>query len=140
MKEYNVLIPSSLSLKKRIEEFPPDFNYNIDYFYYLISLIAVKSTYNYKEKYDNSNGEFTIEGNEEYISLCSEILKKQPYNYRNHIRYLCKHHPQISNILWRKDYGSRKCFSYCLNGDYSLDTFDIHTITDKKLLKFIKKK
>jgi len=139
MKDYRVLIPNTLCIQNRINKNPPNFDYNLDYFHYLIGLIAVKTVYNYKERYDVNNEIVDIEEKEAYVSLCSDILNNNTYNYKKHIYYLCENFSGIGNVLWRQDYAVGKCYSYKLSGHYALDPFVIYTIKDKKLLKYIKK-
>lgn len=48
MKKYICIKPVNLELEKRIEKFPPNFDYNLDYFYYLINIILRKTAYKFK--------------------------------------------------------------------------------------------
>lgn len=129
MKEYICIKPVNLELEKRIEKFPPDFDYNIDYFYYLISDIIETTSQKFKNKEKDT-----------WIPMCSKILKKEPYDYRNHIRYLCENLPNKGNILFRKDYATGRCYAYKLSSFYSKSAVTSQIITDKKLIKFLKTK
>lgn len=129
MKSYNILKLKTLSLENRIKKNPPNFDYNLDYFYYLISEIIIKSTYRLEQN----------EEEEVWIPLCSQIMNNHPYKYRNHIRYLCENFSGDGNVLHRQNYSEGQCFSYKISPAYYLDTVEIYEIKDKKLLRYINK-
>lgn len=70
--------------------------------------------------------------------MCSQVLKKHPYSYRNHLRYLCENFPVIGNVLFRSDYKKGSCYAYRLAPYYFGEEVEIISITDKKMLKFLK--
>lgn len=69
--------------------------------------------------------------------MCSTVLKYDPYDYREHIRYLSENFPNEGNILFRKEYSKGNCYSYQLSSFYYSSAVDIIEITDSKLLKFL---
>jgi hypothetical protein len=128
MKEYFIIIPVVLNLEKRLEKHPPNFIYCKDYFLWLIGEIIKKTAYKLESEEKNI-----------WIPLCSQITKKHPYSYRNHLRYLCDNFPSIGNVLFRNDYRKGSCYSYRLAPYYFSEPVVISTINDKKMLKFLLK-
>lgn len=135
MNKYICIKPINLELEKRIEKFPPDFDYNIDYFYYLISNILQRTNHKFQNKKKDG---VKVKEKDTWIPMCSKILKKEPYAYREHIRYLSKNLPNEGSILFRKDYGKGRCYAYKLSPFYSEKAVALQIITDKKILKFLK--
>jgi len=76
-EKYSCLYPAGLHLEKTIKRIPPDFKYNLDYFYFLINEISIKSTYIMEEN-----------DWESWVGMCSSIMKKHPYKYNEHFKYL----------------------------------------------------
>ena len=128
MKEYYIIKPINLNLEERLEMNPPNFKYCKDYFLWLINEIIKNTAYKLETKEQDI-----------WIPLCSQITKKHPYSYRNHLRYLCDNFPNIGNVLFRKDYQKGSCYSYRLAPYYYLEAVEIETIRDKKMLRFLRK-
>src|SRR5690606_35519628 len=129
MTSYSIIKPSILNLEERIKKYPPDFNFNIDYGLWLVSEIIKQTAYRLE------NDETDI-----WIPMCSKIIEKQPYNYRNHLRYLCENFPVMGNVLFRSDYKNGSCYSYRLAPYFFGEEVELVYITDKKMLKFLKPK
>lgn len=128
MKEYSIIKPSILNIEERLEKFPPSFKFCKDYALWLISGIIKQTAY----KLENKEADI-------WVSLCSQIIKNHPYNYRNHLRYLCENFPSLGNLLFRNDYKIGSCYSYRLSPFYFGEELEIITITDKKMLKFLRR-
>ncbi len=126
MKEYYIIKPITLNLEELIKKFPPDFNFNIDYAYWIINLILTKTAYRLEQNEDDM-----------WISLCSQILNRQPHNYRKHIRYLCENMPCTGSVLYRNNYTKSRCYSYRISRYHIGNAVEAYQITDKKLLKYI---
>jgi hypothetical protein len=126
-EKYSCLYPAGLHLEKTIKRIPPDFKYNLDYFYFLINEISIKSTYIMEEN-----------DWESWVGMCSSIMKKHPYKYNEHFKYLISEKTD-GGILWGKKYSTGKCFSYRLATKYFMQTFKTYEITDYKLIKYINK-
>ena len=127
MKEYYIIKPSILNLDQRLKEFPPNFKFCKSYALWLISEIIKQTAY----KLENEEEDI-------WIPLCSQIIKKHPYSYRNHLRYLCENFPNMGNILFRNDYKKGSCYAYRLAPFYFGEKVEIIKIEDKKLLKFLR--
>mgnify|MGYP000312473845 FL=1 len=125
LKTYYILKIKTLDLEKRSKQYPPDFIFNLEYAYWLINEILVKTAY----KLENEETDI-------WIPLCSQILNRQPYNYQLHLRYLCENFPSVGNILFRSPYKEGKCYSYRVAPYYFEDAIEVSEITDKKLLKY----
>ena len=125
MRKFYVLKIEKISLEERLKKFPPDFEFNLDYGYWLLGEIIRETAYRI---------ELTEE--ERWIPLCSQLLKYHPYNYRNHLRYLGENFPGMGGILFRKDYQEGKCFAYKLSPFYGGEPVEAYRVRDKKLLKF----
>ena len=128
LKTYYILKIKTLDLEKRSKQYPPDFIFNLEYAYWLINEILVKTAY----KLENEETDI-------WIPLCSQILNRQPYNYQLHLRYLCENFPSVGNILFRSPYKEGKCYSYRVAPYYFEDAIEVSEITDKKLLKYLGK-
>lgn len=126
-KKYYCLYPSGLNLDKILMNYPPDFNFNKDYLFWLISEVSTKLTYKMKEDDQDC-----------WVRLCSSIMKYHPYSYNEHLKYLINEEAN-GGILWGKKYSKGKCFSYRLADKYFMNTLNVHEITDFKLLKYINK-
>lgn len=126
-EKYYCLYPKSLNLEKRIKEYKPDFDYNLDYFYFLLNRISKQSTFKIQKDEDDV-----------WIPLCSNVLINHPYNYKKHLRYLLDE-LDSDKILWGNRYEVGKCYSYRLAPKYFNDNLKIYKITDKKLLKYLNK-
>ncbi|KAB1067952.1 hypothetical protein F6U93_08400 [Tamlana haliotis] len=129
MKQYSIIKPCILNLNNRLKHSPPDFNFNIDYAYWLVSEIIKKTAY----KLESDETDI-------WIPLCSMITKKHPYDYRLHLRYLCENFPVIGNVLFRDSYAVGNCYSYRLNPYFFKEKVEIVNVTDKKLLRFLRAK
>lgn len=129
MKQYYIITPTSLNLEELLQKFPPDFKFCKDYCLWVVSKIIKRTSY-------------MLESNEEdiWVPLCSQITKKHPYDYRNHLRYLCENFPNTGNVLFRNDYTKGKCYSYRLSPSYFGGEVKLICITDSKMLKFLKRK
>ncbi|MGO2357367.1 MAG: hypothetical protein ACTH6S_07450 [Mesonia sp.] len=128
MKEYYIIKPSSLNLEQRLEKFPPDFKFCKEYALWLISEIIRKTAYKLENKEEDI-----------WVPLCSIIAKKHPYSYRKHLRYLCDNFPNVGNVLFRKEYTKGSCYSYRLSPYFFGEEIEIKKITDKKMLKFLRR-
>ncbi len=126
MKEYYIAIPENMNLTKRLDEFLPNFDFNIDFGHFVINRILKSSSY--LQEHDSN-----------YIQQCWDDLKIYNRNHRAHLRYLCNHVPEIGNILWRKDYKKGTCYSYKVAPDYENKPLRVVTITDKTILKQVRK-
>lgn len=122
MKKYNCLKIRTISIEEYIQKRKPDFNYSLDYFYFLLSIIIEKSTYLLKDKQESL-----------WVPLSSNIMRNHPYDYREHLRYLSNK----GAILVRKPYSSGRCFSYRLAFSLQYEPVDIYNITDRKLNRYI---
>ena len=128
MKEYYIIKPSSLNLEQRLKQFPPNFNFCKDYALWLISDIIKKTAYKLESKEE-----------EIWVPLCSMIAKKHPYHYRDYIRYLCDNFTNVGNVLFRKEYTKGSCYAYRLSYHFFGEEVEIKKITDKKLLKYLRR-
>jgi hypothetical protein len=128
MNKYYCLIPENLSIEKMIKNSKPNFIYNTDYFYWIVSQIITRSTYRLDSEEKN-----------EWISMCAEIMKKQPYSYRNHLRYLCSNFKKMDKVLLRKDFTTGRCYSYKLTAKYFNSKVKIYEIKDKNIIKHKRK-
>jgi len=129
MKKYYVIVPETLCIDKILNQsITNTSNYNVDYFYWLVSQVLTKNTYDFEGNIEN-----------EWKALCSKILEKHPYNYKEHLRFLCSNQGTFDKILWRKEYSVGQCYSYKLSPSYFISKARIYEITDKKLLKYFKK-
>ncbi len=128
MKEYYIIKPSSLNLDQRLEKFPPKFTFCKDYALWLISEIIRKTAYKLESKEE-----------EIWVPLCSTISKKHPCHYRDHLRYLCYNFPSVGNVLFRNAYSKGSCYSYRLSPYFFGEEIEIKKITDKKILKFLRR-
>jgi hypothetical protein len=117
----------TLNLEERLRKFPPDFKFNLDYAYWIVNLVLEKTAYRMEQKEEDI-----------WVSLCSQVLKNHPYNYRNHIRYLCENFSGSGGVLYRNDYQKGRCYSYRISPYYFGDAVDAYELKDKKLLKFVK--
>jgi hypothetical protein len=130
-KTYSILVPENLDLEARIEQFPPNFKYNIDFFYLIIHFVIKNLAYKIgKEE------EIPIE--KLFVALSSTVLQSYCRNYNKHIDYLIENFPGAGRILWRTPYCEGKSFSYQLPPFYSNKKLKTYTITDLNLIKKIK--
>lgn len=127
MKSYYIVVPASLTTKKIQKEIDQS-NLNIDYLYWLVSQILIKNNYNLDGIPEN-----------EWKPLCSKLLEKYPYDYKPHLKFLCSDNSGLDKVLWRNNYALGKCYSYKLSNSFFMDKGRIHEITDKKLLRHLKK-
>ncbi|WP_223550546.1 hypothetical protein [Aestuariivivens sp. NBU2969] len=135
MKEYHIIIPKRLNLEERLKQYPPDFEFNLDFVYFVISDILKQTAYKFQEK-DNPNIKFE----NIYIQQCADDLQSLNRNYRKHMRYLCENFPGAGNILWREDYREGVCYSYKLAPYYEKGTLKTVILKDKCLINKIKAK
>lgn len=117
---------AKIDLEERLRKFPPDFDFNLDYGYWLISEIIRETAYRLEQKEEDI-----------WVPRCSDILIYHPYNYRSHLRYLGENFPGMGGILYRKDYQKGKCFAYRLSPFYGGEPVEASQVQDKKLLKFL---
>ncbi|MEZ7500750.1 hypothetical protein QO200_18700 [Flavobacterium sp. Arc3] len=132
-KTYSILVPENLDLEARLKQFPPDFKYNIDFFYLIIHFVIKNLAY----KIDK-NKEITTE--KLFIGLSSTTLQSFCRNYNEHIDYLIENFSGAGRILWRRPYTKGHSFSYKLSPFYANKKLKIYTITDQNLMKKIKPK
>ncbi len=133
MKEYHIIIPKKLNLEERLKEYPPDFEFNLDFAYFVISDILKQTAYKLQEE-DYPNIRFE----DIYIQQCADDLQLLNRNYRKHIRYLCENFTGAGNILWREDYREGVCYSYKLAPYYEKGALKTVILKDKCLIKKIK--
>lgn len=69
-------------------------------------IVASKIRYSYDKKKAKKDLGFL---------MCSTVLIKDPYDYRENIRYLSENCPNEGNILFRKEYIKGNCYSYLKN-------------------------
>lgn len=105
-----------------LKKFPPDFNYKIDYFYYIIDTITEATDL---EDLDNNAG---------FVNLQAKRLQAFNYNYRKYIDYL----------LWKvirrdgKYIPGKKSFGYCISvkhAEAGLQAIPIKDFIARKNLK-----
>jgi hypothetical protein len=132
-KTYTILVPENIDLEARIEQFPPDFKYNIDFFYLIIHFVIKNLAYKIDKKEEIPIEKF-------FVSLSSTVLQSFCRNYNQHIDYLIENFPAAGRILWRTPYCEGKSFSYQLPPFYSNKKLKIYIITDLSLIKKIKLK
>ena len=130
-KIYSILVPENLELAARIEQFPPNFNFKIDFFYLIIHFVIKNLAYKIDKKEEVPIAKL-------FASLSSTILQSYCRNYNEHIDYLIENFPGAGRILWRTPYCKGKSFSYKLPPFYSNKRLKIYTITDPNLIKKIK--
>ncbi|SEQ02828.1 hypothetical protein SAMN05421824_0963 [Hyunsoonleella jejuensis] len=133
MKEYHIITPKKLNLEGRLKQFPPDFEFNLEFAYFVISDILKQTAYKFQEK-DNPNMKFE----DIYIQQCADNLQSLNRDYRKHMRYLCENFPGAGNILWREDYSEVVCYSYKLAPNYEKGTLKTVILKDKCLIRKIK--
>ncbi len=130
MKFYNLpevkrlLIPCNLDLKAIIENNPPNFKYNLDFFYCLIDLI-----------YERQMLDKELIG--AYVHLDSRILQPLNHEYKPHLQYLVDNKILISNQHYSNTV--HFCKSYKFTEQYSKSIACYVEITDKTLLKRLKR-
>lgn len=135
MKEYYIIIPKKLNLEERLKQFPPDFEFNTDFAYFVISDILKQTAYRFEEK-DNPHIKF----DDIYIQQCADDLQPLNRNYRKHMRYLCENFSGAGNILWREDYREGVCYSYKPAPHYEKGTLKTVILKDKCLIRKIKER
>jgi len=132
MKNYYILKPKNLNLDNRLEKFPPDFDFNKDCAYYIISKLI-------KNLSKQNLGDFskTIKI---FTSLCAQINEKTVRDTKKYLDYFYNNFPGEGRLLWRKNYQKGKCFSYRLPEYYWGDgELEIICITRSDLITKIKK-
>ena len=130
-KIYSILVPENLDLEARIKQFPPDFKYNIDFFYLIIYFVIKNLAYKIGKEEEISPEKL-------FICLSSTVLQGFCRNYNEHIDYLMENFLGAGKVLWRKPYHEGVSFSYKLPPFYSNKRLKIYTITDLTLIKKIK--
>lgn len=138
MTEYTILKLKNINIEERLKQFPPLYenltikDFNIDFAYLIIHFVLEKMA-NRIEKDGHANLY------EEYNRLSSKLLEKYNKNYRFHIRYLCENFPCIGNIFERDNYSEGRCYGYRLRHFYHWEQLDPFVITDRLLVKKLKK-
>lgn len=130
MSKYYIIKPHNLDLNARLKQFPPDFDFNVDFAYMVINDIIQANAY-LAEANINCNS---------YVQRSSVILKSFNRQYDKHMKYLCENIPRTGNVLWRQNYSEGRCFSYKLSPYYVKKNLIVHTITDHNLIKKINSK
>ncbi|MGV1002390.1 hypothetical protein ACTS9U_13440 [Empedobacter falsenii] len=80
IKSIVAFIPESLDLDKLLKENPPEFNYHVDNFKYLLTLM-----------YENYDTQKYDDYGDIYTNLNAQLLQRRIRNYREHLDYLKKH-------------------------------------------------
>lgn len=132
MQEYHIYKLKNLDLQDRLNLFPPDFKFNIDFGYLLMHFVIEQMANRIEE---GKNADIYAPFN----PLDSKILKSYRPDYRNHIRYLCDNFPSIGNIFERRDYYKGKCYSYRFRRYYRDRQLEPYLITDEILIKKLRK-
>ncbi|WP_417354430.1 hypothetical protein [Flavobacterium sp.] len=140
---YCILKPKNLNLEERIRQFPPDFEFKIDYAYLVINDI-IKSTSYKVSNHLKENGinwqdfrkSFNIK--DFFIAKCSTEMQAFERQYNKHLNYLYQNFSGAGRVLWRENYSEGNCFSYQLSPYYFDSDLELYEITDKKLIRKIK--
>ena len=115
------VIPGSIDMEGILKKSPPDFNYKIDYFYYIIDTITEASDL---EDLDNNAG---------FVNLQAKRLQAFNYNYRKYIDYL------LGKVIRRDGYiVGKKSFGYCINikqEDDGLQAIPIQNLIARRKVK-----
>ena len=130
MSKYYIIKPHNLDLEARLKQFPPNFDFNIDFAHMVINDIIHANAY---------LPDADINGNN-FIQRSSVILKSFNRLYDKHMKYLCDNIPAVGNVLWRQNYSVGKCYSYKLAPFYQRKNLIVHALTDKNLIKKINNK
>lgn len=118
---FRVVVPYNFDIESKIKKSPPDFRYNIDFFYYLIHFILEKNALK-QDSREYLFGRF-------FISICSNMI--QPFNrfYNKHLLYL-----KNEGVIDRWRYTKNRCFSFQLTKEYSRNKLKYYDIYDKDLV------
>lgn len=127
-KKYSILVPENLNLEARIKRFPPDFKYNIDFFYLIIHFVIKNLPYKIDKDKD-----ILIE--KLFVCLSSTVLQCYCRNYNEHINYLLENFSGAGKVLWRKPYQEGVSFSYSLPKYYQNQKLVIYNITDQRIIQ-----
>lgn len=119
MKQYFILKPKILNLEYLVNKYNPDFKFNIDFAYLVIHFVIL-----YKSKKSPN-----------YTRLHSKYLKSFNRIYNKHIQFLIENFPNDGAVLSGTRYYKGKPYGYKLPKYYFDSELEIHTITDKTLLK-----
>lgn len=119
MKAYYILKPKNLNLEYLVNKYNPDFKFNIDFAYLVIHFVILY------QSNKSSN----------YTRLHSKYLKQFNRIYNKHIQFLIENFPNDGAVLRGTRYYKGKPYGYKLPKYYSESALEIHTITDKSLLK-----
>lgn len=122
MKAYYILKPKNLNINNLVNKYNPDFSFSTDFAYLIIHFVIL---------YQNNKSE------ENYTRLDSKYLKKFNPIYNKHIRFLIENYPNDGAVLRGTRYDKGKPYGYKLPKYYSESELEIHTITDKSLLRKI---
>lgn len=125
MKEYYIFKLKNINLQDRINRFPPNFDFNIDFGYLIIHFIVQGMAYRIDGKY--------LDVYKPFNPLSSTLLQWYNRDYRNHIRYLGENYPSVGNILERQNYREGRSYSYRLRPFYHNVQLEPYLLTDKIL-------
>jgi hypothetical protein len=103
-------IPSTFDLEKHLQNYPPDFNYKIDHFYYIIDYLWNAMVYN------------DLDENAGFVNLRAATLQNVNHNYKKYLDYLLKHRLLRTD---KKYVVGKKSLGYQLN---TKDSSDINIV------------
>lgn len=115
-----VYIPNNLNLDNMLVRYEPQFNYNIDFFKYVISKITLENLLK-KKKTEKKKG---------FVNLNAAILSNYNKPYRKHLDYLITHGIIIENSTYSKVKNTSKSFKLA---EKYLTSPVVNIINDKKI-------
>lgn len=128
MHKYYIYKLKNINLQDRINKFPPEFKFNIDFAYLVMHFLL-------EQMANKIVGKEIQDLYEVYNPLDSKILQKYEHDYRNHIRYLGENFPSVGNILERINYSENKCYSYRFRPFYKYIQLEPYLLEDKVIIK-----
>jgi len=106
-------ISSSIDLEGYLKQYPPDFKYKIDHFYYIIEYLALGM-----EKDD-------VDKNEGFVNVNATKLQSRIHNYKQYLDHLVEHQFILTDGIYIKGEKSR---GYLISGYGISDSTSIRSI------------
>ncbi|MGV0968969.1 hypothetical protein ACTS9M_07070 [Empedobacter sp. ULE_I136] len=125
IKSIVAFIPESLDLDKLLKENPPEFNYHVDNFKYLLTLM-----------YENYDTQKYDDYGDIYTNLNAQLLQRRIRNYREHLDYLKKHNIIYENKQYIPGVKSR---GFSFHNIFGVAKIKEVLITNQKLISKINK-
>ncbi len=125
IKSIVAFIPESLDLDKLLKENPPEFNYHVDNFKYLLTLM-----------YENYDTQKYDDYGDIYTNLNAKLLQCRIRNYREHLDYLKKHNIIYENKQYIPGVKSR---GFSFHNIFGVAKIKEVLITNQKLISKIDK-